>query len=195
MLGKIIGNKTGTGKNDWNWEILSKAISRISLAVVVLITLAVAGSFIFYQLFVYPAGSIPAEQKLPAVTEQQLESTELEMVQNLLGPWHSADSTMPEYSDNILLLKEDGTALRSTSRMQVDTNSDSWSKINPPEISEMTVYGQIVELRINRNEFYVWANQPFILEQTPMVLYAVDLSGKMNMIGVDNATKAGYFYK
>ena len=117
------------------------------------------------------------------------------MVQNLLGPWHSADSTMPEYSDNILLLKEDGTALRSTSRMQVDTNSDSWSKINPPEISEMTVYGQIVELRINRNEFYVWANQPFILEQTPMVLYAVDLSGKMNMIGVDNATKAGYFYK
>ena len=175
---------------------MSKAISRISLAVVVLLTLlVVAGSCIFYRLFVYPAGSIPAEQKLPAVTEQQLEPTELEMVQNLLGPWHSADSTMPEYSDNILLLKEDGTALRSTSRMQVDTNSDSWSKINPPEISEMTVYGQIVELRINRNEFYVWANQPFILEQTPMVLYAVDLSGKMNMIGVDNATKAGYFYK
>ena len=194
MLGE-----TGTGKNDWNWEKLSKVISKISLAVVVLLTLlVVAGSCIFYRLFVYPAGSIPAEQKLPAVTEQQLEPTELEMVQDLLGPWHSASSTIPEYPEyyaNILLLKEDGTAFRSTSRMQVDTDSDSWSKINPPEISEMTVYGQIVELRINRNEFYVWANQPFILEQTPMVLYAVDLSGKMNMIGVDNATKAGYFYK
>lgn len=149
---------------------------------------------IYYVGFVYPKGSVPAQQNLPPVISPPLESTDLDVTLDTFGPWAS-----PKIDENghsmtngrsILLLKEDGSIMEST-KWQLNTYNVMWRALMPPEISRLSVDNGIAKILTNkRREFTVLTGQPFIFEQTPKSIYIINSDGILvGTISVDQALK------
>lgn len=162
----------------------------------VLLFLAGSAFAVYYVGFAYPRGSVPTKQNLPPVISQTLEPTDLDVTLNTFGPWAS-----PEIDENghpvtdqgaILLLKEDGGMLVST-RWALRSARTMWEKAAPPEISKLSVERNNVRMITNtRREFRFQTYQPFLIEQTPKIIYSVDELGAIYMVNFEKALGIRY---
>jgi hypothetical protein len=123
------------------------------------------------------------------VQEETLTATELSKTLDVFGPWISpmirdGKPEVPQAygSTPVVLLKENGgMRVSQTWGLTIpESFSPPWTLLYPPEISNLEVTGTVVSLTTNKKrDFKVGVGQPFVLEQTPLMVYAVTHRGEI----------------
>jgi hypothetical protein len=165
----------------------------VGAAVVSVIVLVILNT-----VFWHPKVSYPKTTVLPNVPSQTLTPTELSRVVELFGPWGAGqvDEKNQVVSDprNLLLLKENGGV--RISLWGIRMGNEKWSSFIPPEIVSLTVEEGVVKLGTNKQRvFVVSVAQPFILEQTPLMVYLVSHERKVWGIPLSEAETLRYKVK
>lgn len=154
--------------------------------------------FVLNAVFWHPKVSYPRVTTLPNVPSETLIPTELSRVLELFGPWEvgQVDEKSQAVSDprKLLLLKENGGV--RVSLWGIRTGNEKWSSFIPPEIASLTVGEGVVKLGTNKQRvFAVSVAQPFILEQTPLMVYLVSHERKVWGIPLSEAETLRYKVK
>lgn len=131
-----------------------------------------------------PKADPVTDEGLPSVENEPLEPTSLDEFKNIFGPFETividTNSATPDTHDPaMLILNQDGSTQASQS-WTVTFSADSWDVATTPlEIGSMTVQMDTVFIGTNDRTFVVKANQPFIFEERPETVYAVDAQGQI----------------
>ncbi len=165
---------------------------RLLLGVLGLAALCLIGGFVVWAIFLYQDVRIPQKDKIPDAEIRSLVPTELSLTLSMFGPWETPFAKNERMStEQLLLLKESGGL--SASLYGIRFPDENWSALKPPEISRLTVDGYMVRLTTNKGRtFEVSTNQPFILEQTPEMIYLVTADRKIWAINTEKGEALRY---
>ena len=179
-------------KNDRRSMKIRKFMQVNRKPLIVLAAVITAGlvGLLVYWLMVYPKAQLPERQNLPPVEEKiMIEPTDYDWVINSFGPWENNQVSQAN-NNNMLVLREDGSILRST-ETELRRYDQSWRIVlPPPEISKMSVEEHTVKISTNKNRDFAFNTyQAFVLAQTPSSVYIVDNEGKISIIDSRGAEK------
>lgn len=189
----------GPSPNELWSSVKRKAINRKALYVLgALFSMAIIGAVVFFILDAvlwHPSVPVPSRMVLPKVQDEALIPTELTRSLEIFGPWDSPNFNEKGESVNdpriLLLLKENGGMRVSV--WGIELPNSQWTNTIPPEISQMTVEKNVVHIATNKNRvFTVNVNQPFLLEQTPLMIYLIDPEGQILGISASEAEALRY---
>lgn len=173
-----------------------RANSILCVAFALAIAVAFCGFVVVWLVLVYPKASIPKGDQVGEVEKQVLVPTELSQTLNLFGPWEPSRMDPAEMiysSGKLLLLHENGSV--SVSSFMIQFPSDvNWSAGRPPEIWAVSVEknGAVVFETNTERRFEVSVSQPFILEQTPRMIYVITADRKVWAVSVEKAKTLRY---
>jgi len=113
---------------------------------------------------------------LPPVETTLLSQTEMQEVYLDFAPWFGSAVNegveMPMDKVGIVWLRENGSL--DTSQWFIPQGSLIWDVARPPEITNVTREGEIVQIGTNTDHVYVvYVGQPFMLERLPDAVFMV----------------------
>lgn len=156
---------------------------------------ALVGFVVLWVTLLYQDVPVPREDKVPVAKEQILSPTELSETLAIFGPWKSPDVIKDGEAKVdarvLLMLQEDG-GMRVAS-FRVYFPHEGWGVARPIEVSALAIERESVRLETNKGRDFLFnVAQPFILEQTPQMIYAVTADKKVWSLPLKEAIKLRY---
>ena len=169
--------------------------ANVVIAVIVAI-LAVVGAVALQNIRNTPPQFVGPSPSLPAVQQQQPSVTDLQRVEQVLGPFVPLNAFASNTPDTnfpaVVLIKQDGSEAASES-YTVPFTPKGWARQDLPQISNLTVsesFAAFTTSSNTANSYTVRTDQPFVLEAVPQYVVLIDAHGKQWIIGTTRAMAA-----
>ena len=159
-----------------------------ALILAVLITIAGTAA---HNILSNPKQTIGNPDPLPTVPQQSLKPTDLQQVEETLGPFTTlpvSNSATPDTKyPAVLLIRQDGSIAASV-QWSVPFQSLNWVKQDAVQIVSLTVKDGYATFSTGPGRAYtVRCSQPFVLEAVPQFVWVIDSGGKQWSISSNNA--------